>query len=270
MSFYETLYNNLCKKGRGLKEFYKPGSGLHAHHIVPKHSGGHDDDDNITFLTPREHKIAHFLLWKMFNNPNDLRSMYMLGAELSVERRRIIGLFCKENNIGFFGASKEVRDAGRKKAATKAYMAQKGIHDPKMKAIYTSIGGKASWASNNNTMFKYWASPEGRKQRSKMGAAKSGKFPATNNIITKKFKTKEDRLLFINSNVGWRVGVHHSNPNKGKKTNKPSQHRKAVKIDDVMFPSVFHAGQYYGVTSATVINRCKSEKTQWVNWQYVS
>lgn len=270
MSFYKTLYYNLCKKGRVFKEQYGPGSGLHAHHIIPKHSGGGDEENNITFLSPREHKVAHFLLWKIHNNPNDLRSMRMLGVELSVEKRRIIGIFCRDNMIGFFGASKEIRDEGRRKAVKKAYALQKGIHDPIMKPLYASLGGKASWNSNNNSSFKYWASPEGRKHRSQLGAAKSAKFPITNGIITKKVKTEEERAIFLATNLEWRSGTHHINFQKGKKTNKPSAHRKAVVIEHKLFESVLQAAQHYNVSSATIINRCKSNKLNWINWKYSS
>lgn len=35
------------------------------HHIVPKALGGTDLIDNLTYLTPREHFVAHWLLWKI-------------------------------------------------------------------------------------------------------------------------------------------------------------------------------------------------------------
>lgn len=80
MSIYRKIYNNLCQKGCQLKEHYGPGLGLHRHRILPGHSGGTYEESNCTYLTPREHIIAHFLLWKLYKNPNDLRSMNMLGG----------------------------------------------------------------------------------------------------------------------------------------------------------------------------------------------
>jgi hypothetical protein len=34
------------------------------HHIVPRSLGGSDDKDNLIKLTPRQHYIAHWMLWK--------------------------------------------------------------------------------------------------------------------------------------------------------------------------------------------------------------
>ena len=33
--------------------------GFHRHHIVPKHMGGEDIKENIVYLTPEEHALAH-------------------------------------------------------------------------------------------------------------------------------------------------------------------------------------------------------------------
>ena len=93
---------------------WKRGSGLHRHHILPVHAGGTDEPHNFTYLTVREHIIAHYLLWKIHKNPNDLRSMKMLGVNLNIEYRRIIGNFCVTNKIGIHGQSFEERsNAGK-------------------------------------------------------------------------------------------------------------------------------------------------------------
>jgi hypothetical protein len=73
MAFYSKIYYNICKKGKEAKNQYKSFSDLHKHHIIPKHSGGNDDESNLTYLTIREHIIAHYLLWKIHKNTNDLR-----------------------------------------------------------------------------------------------------------------------------------------------------------------------------------------------------
>jgi hypothetical protein len=176
MSIYQKIYYNICEHGKQLKNSYRPGSGLHKHHITPKHCGGIDIEDNYTYLTVREHIIAHFLLWKLYKNPNDLRSMKMLGAELSVQYRKYIGIYCRDNKIGFHGANKEQRSKWRKlgietqktqenswwywstekgrkhraslggKAGSKSQMINGvGIHtnDKKLRSKYASLGGKA-------------------------------------------------------------------------------------------------------------------------------
>ena len=143
--YYISMYNNLCSTRSQLKEHWTKGSGLHRHHIVPRHMGGEDTDENFTYLTPREHVIAHFLLWKIYKNPNDLRSMHMLGAKLTVEQRKIVGYFCRDHNIGFFSASDEDKKRWR-------------------------LSGLESQKNSGDTQsFYFWSTAEGRKKRAAMG-----------------------------------------------------------------------------------------------------
>jgi hypothetical protein len=138
---FSKVYNNLCRKGCQLKENWYPGSNVHRHHIIPKHAGGLDEESNYTYLTVREHIIAHFLLWKMHKNTNDLRAMYMLGANLSSQQRKLIGEWCRDNNIGFF-KYKEERKKWSKKGAQTQMKNKIGIHDPQNFKKNASIGGK--------------------------------------------------------------------------------------------------------------------------------
>lgn len=99
---FNEIYLKLCEDNKSRKEEYKKYSGLHKHHITPKHMGGSDDDLNFTYLNIREHIIAHYLLWKIYGNINDLRSMNMLGCKLSTRYRILIGKWCHKNKIGIF------------------------------------------------------------------------------------------------------------------------------------------------------------------------
>ena len=215
MSIYSIIYYNLCQNKSQLKESWQPGSNLHRHHIIPKHSGGTDDDSNFTYLTIREHIIAHFLLWKIHKNPNDLRSMKMLGAKLTYEQRRIVGLWCKENKIGYHDPKV------RKKAQQKGLESQKQSNTKKTFYYWStkegrkersSLGGKSSIKSSNNP-WSYWASEEGRKQRSSMGGkAHKGKKcmykPGDKSFIRVK---PEDIQSYLNE--GYIFGSPHSSKN---------------------------------------------------------
>ena len=144
MSIYDKIYERLCESRKQNKQYHKPGSGIHCHHIIPKHMGGADDESNFTYLTPREHTIAHFLLWKIHRNPNDLRSMRMLGAKLSVEKRRIIGLWCVENKIGIHGFTKEMKSEASRRAGKSSFNNKSGFHNPEMANEYRKNAGKQS------------------------------------------------------------------------------------------------------------------------------
>jgi hypothetical protein len=144
----------------------------------------------------------------------------MLGANLTTEYRRKVGEYCRDNQIGF--------------------------HNPKWDALRSSWTAKAletQRKSGSKDTFHYWSTPEGRKERARLGgiasvksgnnpkftdqqgsfkdkdhAKKAGKLsakkPATNGIKTKKFHTEAARNFFIDSNPTWRIGVHWSKKKK--------------------------------------------------------
>ena len=87
MDIYKRIYHNLCESRSHLKEQHKYGSGLDRHHILPKHAGGTDEDDNYTYLTPREHIIAHWLLWKIDGKKGDKLAIQLLKGRTSRRKR---------------------------------------------------------------------------------------------------------------------------------------------------------------------------------------
>lgn len=261
------FYNSLCHNGKQRKNEYGKYSGLHCHHIIPRHAGGTDDEDNLTYLTLREHIIAHYLLYRINKHPNDLRSMYMLGAHLSHQQRKIIGEYCRDNKLGFHGASVEQRRT----------WSVKGVETQKISGL-------------KNT-FYYWSTSEGRSERSRLGGTtscqtneafikqqgtfkdkskakaasiKAAKHPATNGTTTKKFHTVEERDSFIIINKGWRIGQHNTTPGNPGNTNR----RRPVKKGDTLYPSLLHAANEHSVSQATIINWIRSNKKPL--WMYAS
>ena len=169
------FYDKLCSSRKIQKENYKYLSGIHRHHILPTHSGGLDTDDNFTYLTVREHIIAHYLLWRIHRNPNDLRAMHMLGANLTVNQRIIVGNYCRDNKIGFHSKEYDLIrnewqqkgiDSQRKSKSKNTFYYWSTKEGQKERA---SLGGKASLESGNNIQWIYWMSPEGQKERASLG-----------------------------------------------------------------------------------------------------
>lgn len=72
---YKKIYDKLVEKCkvRGLDKTSLEGY-FEKHHIVPRCLGGTDDEDNFVLFTPREHVIAHRLLWKA--NPGNCSLMW--------------------------------------------------------------------------------------------------------------------------------------------------------------------------------------------------
>jgi len=44
---------------------------LHKHHIIPRHAGGSDNEDNLVELTIAEHAEAHRILYEQYNRQED-------------------------------------------------------------------------------------------------------------------------------------------------------------------------------------------------------
>ena len=60
---YIKHYKALCLSRNSLNRVKSTEKYYEAHHIVPKSLGGTDDDSNLVLLTPKEHYIAHLLLF---------------------------------------------------------------------------------------------------------------------------------------------------------------------------------------------------------------
>lgn len=87
------------------------------HHIIPKCIGGTNRKENLIFLTPEEHYVAHLLLVKIFpsnakllfavkmmtvNNPHGQRNNKMYGwvkKKISVEMSKIMKEYRKEHPL---------------------------------------------------------------------------------------------------------------------------------------------------------------------------
>lgn len=74
---YTRWYSSLIEKRQNeIPDGYKEN-----HHIIPKCMGGQDTNDNLVFLTAREHIVAHWLLTKMTSGANQ-RKMYHAFANM--------------------------------------------------------------------------------------------------------------------------------------------------------------------------------------------
>lgn len=67
---HDSIINTAKKENRSKSEQ----AYFEAHHIIPRALGGTDDLSNLVLLTPREHFLVHYLLWKMNPNVSSLRS----------------------------------------------------------------------------------------------------------------------------------------------------------------------------------------------------
>lgn len=68
---YELLIESAKSKKRKLGE-----SCYEVHHIIPRSLGGLDTEENLVILTPREHYLAHYLLWKISEGESKSKMAY--------------------------------------------------------------------------------------------------------------------------------------------------------------------------------------------------
>jgi hypothetical protein len=99
----------------------------HKHHIVPRHSGGTDDPENIIELTIEEHAEAHRLLWVQYGKKQDRLAW-----------QGLLGLLSKQEII------KEILSEAGKKGGS----AGKGVSGNRKN------GGIANWNKNREQIIK--------------------------------------------------------------------------------------------------------------------
>jgi len=190
--------------------------GCHKHRIIPGYEGGTYDENNVVFLTQKQHCLAHWLRWKLLGDLRDKRSYKMVGvgpSGLSYEDRVDHGIMCCHQKIGIHGLTFEEKQ----RIGNKTYITQKETYllTNKKNFYYWStkegrserakLGGTASYT--NNTAFVNQQASFKDKEYARIQGSKAGKKPATNGKINKRFKTEDDRAKFIMENAGWKIGT---------------------------------------------------------------
>lgn len=207
---YKQLYNSICERNKINITKYRKHSGLHEHHIIPKHSGGTNDPLNLTYVTPRVHIALHFLLWKIYKNPNDLRSMRMLGAKLTVDQRRVEGEFCRDNKIGIFNEKYRNDFCANSYRTKKSSLTCKergvGIFNQEMKSQWASEAGKIGGRIQVENNLGIHGHPDRRKWAAQGGKALSGyKMMRKGDHKTRIHPSKVEQYLNEGYIMGWKL-----------------------------------------------------------------
>lgn len=72
------IYTHIIERGKSRVK--TSNDGLHKHRILPGHSGGKYISENISYLTRKEHRLVHYILWKMYGHRGDLCAYIKLGG----------------------------------------------------------------------------------------------------------------------------------------------------------------------------------------------
>ena len=59
-----------------------------SHHILPKSMGGSDDKSNLVDLTPRQHYLAHWMLWKAYKSKEMTAAFFAMSNQNNQHQHR--------------------------------------------------------------------------------------------------------------------------------------------------------------------------------------
>lgn len=81
---YNLIYESLIERSKNRES---PGI-IEKHHIIPRAFGGSNNKDNLANLTPREHFIAHLLLYRI--NKNDKKKANKMLTAVIMMKAKVI------------------------------------------------------------------------------------------------------------------------------------------------------------------------------------
>ena len=137
---------------------------IHRHHIVPKHAGGTEDEDNIVLLTIEEHADAHNLLYCIYKRWQDKAAEYLLlnwnedaqqlarkaGGRAAVESGQLAEARknCNYSEMGRLGGKAKTVQPASYKAAGRASCLKRNkqvLTCPKCGHTGKSVGSMKRW-----------------------------------------------------------------------------------------------------------------------------
>lgn len=113
---YQKIYDNLMSSRMDLKKsrhsLRKNGEYFEGHHIIPKSKGGTGcstsglNNDNIVYLTAREHFLAHWLLWRIYRDRSSALAFHKMMSNNRNQNRINSSKGYEEARIAFSETNK--------------------------------------------------------------------------------------------------------------------------------------------------------------------
>jgi hypothetical protein len=94
--------------------------GFHKHHVVPRHLGGGDSEDNLVLLHPYDHAIIHYVRWKIYKTDGDAWAFNALKRWLDDGGMTVRGMTHDEEARRKIGRASALRPRKPHSEATKA------------------------------------------------------------------------------------------------------------------------------------------------------
>lgn len=155
----------------------------HMHHIVPKHSGGKDDAENLIEVTVTQHAMFHYCEWRLWKNEYDRIAWKALSNQITLTEAQKLAHLQGCKNGG--------------KLLSKEFKVLGGKMQPKDAKVLGGIKGGKSCYEQSKGMFSLTKNQ--RKQIFKNTLAKKWKCTETGFISTIAGITKYQKNRGIDS-----------------------------------------------------------------------
>ena len=207
---YQKIYDDLMQSRLQLKQdryLLKKNKNAYfeGHHIIPKYMGGKGisskglNNDNIVYLTAREHFLAHWLFWRIKRD-----------RQSSLAFHKMISCNKNQNRIKSSYAYQEARESFVKTNINNKYgLGVKKIVTQSMKEHQSKVM-KGKFKGNKNPFFNKKHSLDTRLKMSELAKNRKGILSATNkglrlvyknNVLIGEFLTNEDIAKFTGCSI---------------------------------------------------------------------
>lgn len=85
---YQNIHDSIIRNAKTSNRSKTTGT-YELHHIIPTCIGGEDTEENTVLLTPREHFIIHYLLWKLNPETRKLRDPIFMFKHKGAKNNRL-------------------------------------------------------------------------------------------------------------------------------------------------------------------------------------
>lgn len=232
------------------KKNYHPSEYLEKHHIVPRHDGGGDNEENLIRLSLKDHIIAHKIRYEIYGNKYDLAaSSYMSGQ--SAEAKKAI---CSANGSKSKGRklTEEHKNKLSKPGELNPFYGKK--HTEETKKIISKKARDRKWTEKAKQ--KLSATLKSRKditrpRRCKIEEQEYFSISEASRLLDISTSLLRYRLNSLN----WKEYIWLDPPSENKQ---PSSSKKVL-IDGKEYSSLAQAGSILGLHPKTISKRCQSQ-----------
>lgn len=175
---YKGIHDHIIKSAIALRghprNYRDKRSGYHIHHVTPKCFGGGNESSNLAILTPREHFVIHWLLWKIHGGKMATAFRMMTGAKHTMAGRmtsKVYSKLCENANSASF-SDKAWRDNHFRA------INRKDTHPEWYKNTTAAAKKRATdpvWLKKNGDSIRKTSQTKEWKERQYLGALKSAK-----------------------------------------------------------------------------------------------